>query len=161
MGRGVGRWVGMFALANVAPEAYRWEFATLGENMRVVIAVTTAAIMLAGCSSGGESMKPEREASVSSAVQDMGGSADDQAQAVEAAQDVPDCADLLNPVDRSVLKTGCFEGDRIVFGATFECEDGGLVVIAGDHRAGLEGGEWVDTDPDAGPFPWDLCPGGI
>lgn len=132
-----------------------------GRNfMRCLLVVVLVAGVVAGCTDDGDGLTAGQEESVSSLVEageESTGEAGDLDAALEGAEGVPDCSALPAPVDQAVLETGCFEGDELAFGGTYDCPDGSVVVIAG-NRAGLEGGEWVDTDPDVGPFAWDLCP---
>lgn len=110
--------------------------------MRYLIAALSV-VLVAGCSDDSEPVSEER--------QEAG------EELADALAEVPECSEVPSPVDQSVLETGCFEGDEILFGGTYDCEDGTVVVLAGGTWAGVEGGEWQALDPET-EGAWDLCP---
>lgn len=110
--------------------------------MRYLIAATCI-VFIIGCSNDDGHVSEKRQ--------------DSTEELTDALAQVPECAELPSPVDRSVLETGCFDGNQLVFGGSFDCDDGTVVMLAGDRWAGVEGGEWRQLDP-ATEFAGDLCP---
>lgn len=128
---------------------------------RTVTALALVALV-AGCSGGEESLSSERDASVSSVVDDLAGESsesvtdEDLSGVTDRVAQAPDCDELQSPVDVGVLDTGCFVGEEWALAVSMDCGDGTEVIVVGEARAGVVGGEWVEVDPETGP--WSLCP---